>query len=55
MKEKFPQFSKDLDELWGAYGALGYEGINGERAEKVIAAMERVLDGFENKSNVKFK
>lgn len=55
IKEKFPYLSKDIDELWGAYGALGYEGINGERAEKVIAAMERVLNEFENKSNIKFK
>lgn len=54
-KEKFPHLSKDLDELWGAYGALGYEGIDGERAEKVIKAMERVLDEFENKSNIRFK
>ncbi|MBS7656224.1 hypothetical protein KEJ50_07010 [Candidatus Bathyarchaeota archaeon] len=55
IKEKFPYLSKDIDELWGAYGVLGYEGINGERAEKVIAAMERVLNEFENKSNIKFK
>jgi hypothetical protein len=44
IKDKFPSLAKDLDELWGAYGALGYEGINGERAQKAIAAMERVFD-----------
>ncbi|MEM2965179.1 MAG: hypothetical protein QXE22_07020, partial [Candidatus Bathyarchaeia archaeon] len=55
VKEKFPHLSKDLDELWGAYGALGYEGINGDRARKVIAAMERILNEFENKSNIRFK
>ncbi|MBS7645763.1 MAG: hypothetical protein QW569_02100 [Candidatus Bathyarchaeia archaeon] len=54
-KENFPHLSKDIDELWGAYGALGYEGINGERAEKIIAAMERVLSEFEDKSGVKLK
>ena len=43
IKEKFPSLSKDVDELWGAYGALGYEGINGDRAKKVVDAMERVL------------
>lgn len=37
--------SKDVDELWGAYGALGYEGIDGERAEKAVGAMECVF-GF---------
>ena len=55
VKEKFPSLSKDVDELWGAYGALGYEGIDGERAEKVIDAMERVLDEIERRTHVKFK
>ena len=55
VKEKFPSLSKDVDELWGAYGALGYEGINGERARKVIEAMERVLGEFESKANLRFK
>ena len=41
IKEKFPSLSKDVDELWGAYGALGYASVNGERARKVIDAMER--------------
>ena len=55
IKRKFPLLSKDIDELWGAYGALGYEGINGERAEKAIAAMERVLDEIERKTQVRFR
>jgi hypothetical protein len=55
IKEKFPSLSKDLDELWGAYGALGYEGINGERARKVVDAMERVLDEIERKTRIRFK
>jgi len=55
MKEKFPSLSKDIDELWGAYGALGYEGIDGERAKKAIAAMERVLDGIEGETHIRFK
>jgi len=55
IKEKFPSLSKDVDELWGAYGALGYEGINGERAKKVIEAMERVLGEIERETHVRFK
>ena len=55
VKEKFPSLSKDVDELWGAYGALGYEGIDGERAKKVVECMERVLGEFERKSNLRFK
>lgn len=50
VKEKFPFLSKDVDELWGAYGALGYEGIDGERAKKVVECMERVLGEFESKT-----
>jgi hypothetical protein len=42
-KRKFPGVSGDLDELWGAYGALGYEGVDGERARKAVEAMGRVI------------
>jgi hypothetical protein len=55
VRERFPSLSKDVDELWGAYGALGYEGIDGERAKKAIAAMERVLDEIERKTRVRLK
>jgi len=55
VKEKYPSLSKDVDELWGAYGALGYEGIDGERAKKVIESMERVLGEFESKAPVRLK
>jgi len=54
-KEKFPQLSKDVDELWGAYGALGYEGIDGKRAKKAIDAMERVLVEIEREARIRFK
>jgi len=55
IKEKFPSLSKDVDELWGAYGALGYEGIDGDRAKKAIGAMERVLSEIEREARVRFK
>nr|MDO8099433.1 hypothetical protein [Candidatus Njordarchaeota archaeon] len=55
VKDKFPSLSKSVDELWGAYGALGYEGIDGGRAKKVIDAMERVLDEIERGANIRFK
>jgi len=55
IKEKFPSLTKDVDELWGAYGALGYEGVDGERARKVIDAMERVLDALGRETRVRFK
>jgi hypothetical protein len=55
IKEKFPLLSKDVDELWGAYGALGYEGIDGDRARKAVEAMERVLDELGKGTLVRFK
>ena len=55
IKEKFPSLSKDIDELWGAYGALGYEGVNGERAEKAISAMERIFNEIERATKVGLK
>jgi len=55
IKERFPSLSKDVDELWGAYGALGYEGIDGDRARKAISAMERVLVEIEREARVRFK
>ena len=55
IKEKFPSLSKDLDELWGAYGTIGYEGIDGERAKKVVDAMERVLDALGREAHIRFK
>jgi hypothetical protein len=55
IKEKLSPLSKDVDELWGAYGALGYEGIDGERAKKVIEAMERVLDEIERAARIRLR
>ena len=55
IKERFPSLSKDVDELWGAYGALGYEGIDGDRARKAVDAMERVLVEIEREARVRFK
>jgi len=54
-KERFPRLSRDVDELWGAYGALGYEGIDGDRAKKAVEAMERVLVAIERKARVRFR
>ena len=34
---------------------LGYEGINGERARKVLDAMEVILNEIERKTGVRFK
>lgn len=52
VKEHFPSISADIDMLWGAYGTLGYEGIDGERAKKALEAMERVLDILQREAGI---
>jgi hypothetical protein len=54
-KEKFPELSEYIDMLWGAYGTLGYEGVDGERAKKVLEAMEMILNELERKTGIRFK
>ncbi len=55
IRGRFPLVYKDVVELWGAYGALGYEGIDGERAKRVVEAMERVLGEVERATGVRFR
>jgi len=54
-KEKFPQSSKDVDALWGAYGTLGYEGADGERAKRALEAMEKILNEISKRTGLRFK
>ncbi len=51
-KSRYDGIANDLDELWGAYGALGYEGLDGDRARKAVAAMERVIRRIARESNL---
>ena len=55
LKTKFPHLSKYIDMLWGAYGTLGYEGADGDRAEKALEAMEVILNELEKESGLRFK
>ncbi|RLE58351.1 MAG: hypothetical protein DRN53_08450 [Thermoprotei archaeon] len=54
-KRKFPELSGYIDMLWGAYGTLGYGGINGDRAKKALEAMEVILNELERKTGIRFK
>ncbi|MEM2959292.1 MAG: hypothetical protein QW261_13420 [Candidatus Jordarchaeaceae archaeon] len=54
-KQKFPEIAADLDIVWGAYGDLGYDGLNGKRAQEAVKAMERIINEIENKAGIKFK
>jgi hypothetical protein len=35
-----------MRKLWFTYGSLGYEGVNGEKAEKAIKLMDDILHFF---------
>ncbi len=53
-KQNFPEVAAELDVVWGVYGDLGYDGLNGKRAREAIEAMERIMNGIENRTGLKF-
>jgi len=55
VKQNFPEVSGDIDAVWGAYGDLGYDGLDGDRARDAIDAMERILDAIEKRTGIKFR
>ncbi len=54
-KKNFPEIAADLDVVWGAYGDLGYDGLNGNRARDAVEAMERIMDGIEKRTEIRFR
>jgi len=53
-KQRFPDIGVDLDLVWGAYGDLGYNGLDGRRARDAVEAMERIVYGIERGAGVRF-
>lgn len=53
-KEKFRQIATDLDVVWGAYGDLGYDGLNGNRAREAVEAMERIMGEIGKRTGIQF-
>ena len=51
-KTSFPEIAADLDIIWGAYGDLGYNGLDGKRAKEAVDAMERIIDGIEKRTKL---
>ncbi len=51
-KTSFPEIAADLDIIWGAYGDLGYDGLDGKRAKEAVDAMERIIDGIEKRTKL---
>jgi hypothetical protein len=55
LRSNFPELAKAYGALWGIYADLGYDGLDGERAEKAIEVMEEILDVLERKTGIRFK
>jgi len=50
----FPaEINKAMRKIWFAYGDLGYDGINGERAKAVIDNLKIIIEFFEKRFEVK--
>jgi len=43
LKAHHPDLLDMWDQLWGIYGALGYGGLNGERAEQALGILKKCL------------
>jgi hypothetical protein len=46
LHDHHPDLLVQLDLLWGAYGDLGYDGLDGDRAREAVEAMEAILRGL---------
>jgi len=52
--KNFPaEINKAMRRIWFAYGDLGYDGINGERAKSVIDNLKIIIEFFEKRFEVK--
>lgn len=40
------------DQLWGIYGALGYGGLNGERAEQALTTLKKCLKELSKREKI---
>ncbi|MFC1540100.1 hypothetical protein ACFL41_01270 [Gemmatimonadota bacterium] len=50
----FPShINKAMRKVWFAYGDLGYDGTNGNRAEAVMQDLALIIDYFEERLNEK--
>ena len=43
LRTHHPDLLEVWDELWGIYGALGYGGLDGERAEEAVVILDKAL------------
>jgi len=52
LKLHHPDLLDIWDQLWGIYGALGYGGLNGERAEQAIDILRKCLTELSRREKI---
>ena len=52
LKTHHPDLIEAWDQLWGIYGALGYGGLNGERANQAMAMLKECLTELSRRENI---
>ncbi|MEM2928318.1 MAG: hypothetical protein QXP60_05085 [Nitrososphaerota archaeon] len=52
LKSHHPDLLELWDQLWGIYGALGYGGANGERAQEALAILKKCLSELSRREKI---
>jgi hypothetical protein len=52
LKTHHPDLLEAWDQLWGIYGALGYGGLNGERANQAVAILKECLTELSRREKI---
>jgi len=52
LKAHHPDLLESWDQLWGIYGALGYGGLDGERAKQALAILKRCLTELSRREKI---
>ncbi|MCP8316891.1 MAG: hypothetical protein H3Z52_07325 [archaeon] len=52
LKMHHPDLLELWDQLWGIYGALGYGGLNGERAEQALFILKKFLTELSRREKI---
>jgi len=49
-QERYPdEINAAMKKVWFAYGDLGYDGVNGDRAKRAIENLDKILRFFEKR------
>jgi len=52
LKTHHPDLLNSWDQLWGIYGALGYGGLNGERAKQALVILKECLTELSRREKI---